>query len=208
MSTNHRISPRQFGVRLRLLRERAGLSPRELAEKAAISESYVRGLETGNKRNLPVVETLARIADALGVTIAVLLGEAPPPPTQAEVMARVIEEALETTGGILFRVYGVPSAPGRWIAEEGRGVPVPREWIGTRDPDEFLLVRAHGDDLRHLDIVAGSYVLIDRRADVAPGERAAVLVERDGAHLLIEYAAQTFDDQTVIGRAIKSWVDL
>lgn len=72
------------GYRVRLLRERKGLSKTELAVKAGISISYVVVLEQG--RSWPTLRTARRVADALGVSVDTLwpiLDDdiAPPPQT-------------------------------------------------------------------------------------------------------------------------------
>lgn len=54
-----------FGARLRELREQAGLSRKELAEKAGLqSEAGIRNLEQGIRS--PSWETVIALADALG----------------------------------------------------------------------------------------------------------------------------------------------
>jgi len=60
-----------FSRRLRTLREQAGLSQEELAERADLHWTYVSGMERG-RRN-PGLNTLARLARALGLPIETLL---------------------------------------------------------------------------------------------------------------------------------------
>ncbi|MGQ9825252.1 MAG: helix-turn-helix domain-containing protein [Desulfotomaculales bacterium] len=60
-----------IGDRIKELRESAGLSSLVLAEKAGLSPSYLREMESG--RRDPDLKVLARIAVALGVTTAALL---------------------------------------------------------------------------------------------------------------------------------------
>ena len=59
-------TPRQFGRRLRALREGAGLSQAALARKAGISREYVNKLEGGQYD--PTLGTVQRLAKVLGVT--------------------------------------------------------------------------------------------------------------------------------------------
>lgn len=55
---------RAAGAHLRSLREAAGLTRQELASKAQVSASHVKGLEFGDRRSRP--STLARLAFVLG----------------------------------------------------------------------------------------------------------------------------------------------
>lgn len=56
---------KQFGARVRLLREAAGLSQEALAAKAGIHRTYMGGVERG-ERNL-CFKNILRLAEALGV---------------------------------------------------------------------------------------------------------------------------------------------
>ena len=59
--------------RLRRFRGEAGLTQAELAKKAKLSKAYVSELE-GDVGRRPSGEVLVRIADALGISIADLMG--------------------------------------------------------------------------------------------------------------------------------------
>ena len=59
--------------RLRLERQRAGISLARLADETGMSKTYLLRLETDEGAN-PSLEVLSRIADALDVTVADLLG--------------------------------------------------------------------------------------------------------------------------------------
>jgi transcriptional regulator with XRE-family HTH domain len=63
---------RQFGKRLRALREAACKSQGELADKAGLSRTFVNQLEAGNRD--PSLSTLTRLARALGVKLEALIG--------------------------------------------------------------------------------------------------------------------------------------
>ncbi len=63
----------RFGLRLRALREKAGLSQEELAERAQVHRTYLSGIERG-RRN-PSLINLLRIAKALNLSISVLFEE-------------------------------------------------------------------------------------------------------------------------------------
>jgi transcriptional regulator with XRE-family HTH domain len=61
-----------MGRRLKALRVKNNLSRQELAEKAGLSREYIRLLEAGLYD--PTVGTMQRLAKALGVPVAELLG--------------------------------------------------------------------------------------------------------------------------------------
>ncbi len=65
-----------IGGFVRKYREIAGLTLPELAAKAEVSKAFLWEIESGKSRR-PGVGVLLKIADALGVTIAHLLGRAP-----------------------------------------------------------------------------------------------------------------------------------
>lgn len=58
---------------LKTLREARGLNQVELAAKAKVTTAYVSLLEAGKKKN-PSLDVLQRLAKALGVPVAELLG--------------------------------------------------------------------------------------------------------------------------------------
>ena len=61
------------GQRVKDLRERLGWSQEKLAERANLDTTYVSGIERG-RRN-PGLNTVNRLARALGVTLPVLLSD-------------------------------------------------------------------------------------------------------------------------------------
>ncbi|MEQ1761356.1 MAG: helix-turn-helix transcriptional regulator [Vicinamibacterales bacterium] len=61
---------KKLGARVRLLRERKGLSQEALADAADVDRSYMSGIERG-LRNVSVLN-LAKVAKALGVPITSL----------------------------------------------------------------------------------------------------------------------------------------
>ncbi len=62
-----------FGLNVRRLREGRGWTQEELAHRAGINRSYLGGVERGKRR--VAMENIARIAQALEVTPAVLFSE-------------------------------------------------------------------------------------------------------------------------------------
>lgn len=65
------MSPKQFAMRLKSLREQQGLTQEVLAKKAGISRAYLARLEMG--RHDPHLSRLRKLAKALGVSAAELL---------------------------------------------------------------------------------------------------------------------------------------
>ena len=59
-------TPRQFGKKLRTLREAAGMSQAALATQAGITREYVNRLEAG--QHDPTLGLVQRLARVLGVT--------------------------------------------------------------------------------------------------------------------------------------------
>lgn len=66
------------GKRVKALREEKRWSQGFLGERAGVDSSYISLLETGKREN-PGVDTLNRLAQALGTSIAYLVGETDDP---------------------------------------------------------------------------------------------------------------------------------
>jgi transcriptional regulator with XRE-family HTH domain len=67
-----------MGGRLQRLRKAAGLSQSQLAQAAAVPIGSLRNWE--QDRRMPLLDTAARVASALGVSLDELAGQAAPPP--------------------------------------------------------------------------------------------------------------------------------
>jgi transcriptional regulator with XRE-family HTH domain len=66
------MSPQRIGRVLKRLREEKGLSQLALAKRARVAQAYISEMEAGQKKN-PGIETLRKIAKALGVPVSELL---------------------------------------------------------------------------------------------------------------------------------------
>ena len=66
------MSPKKFAVRLRTLRLKKALTQDALAKKIGVSRGYLARLEMG--RHDPPLSRLRKLAKALGVPVAELLG--------------------------------------------------------------------------------------------------------------------------------------
>ncbi len=64
-----------IGARIKLYRGELGLSLSQLAEAAGVSKSYLSSLENRQADKRPSANVLFRLAKALGVTMADLLGQ-------------------------------------------------------------------------------------------------------------------------------------
>jgi transcriptional regulator with XRE-family HTH domain len=63
----------RIGQTVKRLRTRRGWSQRDLAKRARITQAYISQLEGGRKSN-PTMAAVTRLAKALGVSPAALLG--------------------------------------------------------------------------------------------------------------------------------------
>jgi transcriptional regulator with XRE-family HTH domain len=108
-----------FAVALRARRRALGYSQAELAARSAVAATYVTKLESG--ASAPQVDTVARLAAALGVGIADLLpDDAPADPTSAlreqarrlaaEVIAAADRETLQLLCPLLARLGEAPAS--------------------------------------------------------------------------------------------------
>jgi transcriptional regulator with XRE-family HTH domain len=67
------MTAQTLGIAVRRLREGRRLTQVELAQRAQVSQGYLAALESGLKTN-PSLSTLTKLATALGVPVAKLLG--------------------------------------------------------------------------------------------------------------------------------------
>jgi transcriptional regulator with XRE-family HTH domain len=66
------MTPRRLKTVLRTLRERKSMSQLGLAKASGVAQGYISSLESGGKKN-PGIETLKKLARALGVPVTELL---------------------------------------------------------------------------------------------------------------------------------------
>src|SRR5688572_23809274 len=81
-----------LGLRIRRYRIDKGLNQTELATAAGLSKTYISELESGAGRR-PSADVLLRISDALGVTIADLLGRSVRPKASSDIPSGLAEFA-------------------------------------------------------------------------------------------------------------------
>jgi transcriptional regulator with XRE-family HTH domain len=114
----------RVGARIRAARRGAGLSVARLAQETGVSKTYLLRLENDADAN-PSLDVLRRVADALDLTIADLVGTAPArfvaaerdyPPSLLSFAdeQRLSQAELELLGSIRWRKGEVPMTPERW----------------------------------------------------------------------------------------------
>jgi transcriptional regulator with XRE-family HTH domain len=81
----------EIGENIKKYREIRGLTLPDLAERAGVSKAFLWEIESGKSKR-PGAEVLFRIADALGVTIAHLMGRQPS--AQKELIEPEINDGL------------------------------------------------------------------------------------------------------------------
>ncbi|MCA9868355.1 MAG: helix-turn-helix transcriptional regulator [Anaerolineales bacterium] len=89
------------GQRIRLLRERQGLSLRALAERCGLSTTAISQIERGD--NSPTVSSLHQLAIALGVSITDLFQDE----HHAAMLIRPAERLRAEAGGVLMENLGL-----------------------------------------------------------------------------------------------------
>lgn len=178
---------RALGRRVRELRERFGLTQRELGERVHVSESYFGGVEIGRRR--PEVDILQRTAAVFGIEyeeLAALAGYLPqgevepePPRFLGDVLAQI--EAL--------RPYEVPIYEDAPIHAGNAGVPIQIAYLPAmqrrRESIVGFLVRS---DCMEPVIHDGDVVIID--LEESPRDGQVVAVETDDGWSLRRYTVR------------------
>ena len=173
-----------------MYRERAGLSQAQLAERIFVARSYISHFESG--RSVPDLEQTQRLARALGVTVAELIGETTPPrPVDYRAMLEEIERAaragitaIETelrsdSAQSAVPYYGrVPADSVRWVEarEAGAVESVWDRFLAGRSPNACFTVRVSGNCLLEDGIIDGNMVLCEWANGRPPAQNAIALV--------------------------------
>jgi XRE family aerobic/anaerobic benzoate catabolism transcriptional regulator len=105
----------RLGERVRQLRARRGMTRKILAKDSGVSERYLAQLETGHGN--ASLTLLRRVARALDVPLATLVGDAPEPPADlaaaTEVLLRLGPERLAEARALLLKTFGDADAARR-----------------------------------------------------------------------------------------------
>lgn len=173
------MGPKEFGVYLRELREKRGMTLNQLALYSGVSASLISRVENG-QRGTPKPDSLVKLAKALNVPFDHLLWK-------AGIIREVEREEPEWTLNSSMRWIPI-------VAEIPCGEPVLTEsrFIGAIPVDtsvfnlnggEYVWLRAKGDSMINVNIADGTYVLIRLQPEVENGEIAAVSVDEENATL-------------------------
>lgn len=154
------------GGNVRRLRERAGLSLRELATRAAVSTSTLSNLEAamGN----PGVETLVAIAGALGVPFSELVL-----PHEPDVQIQRADE------GVVVEAAGADFNSRLLVAASGRSVTEVYE--ATMEPPTLYTAEPHLPGVTESVIVMHGRMRVgpvDAAVDLRPGDRATFAADQ------------------------------
>lgn len=176
---------KEFGARVRRLREARGLAMKELAHVADRTESWMSNLETGKIERLPSYDVVVRWAALLGVgaeELASGVGLAPAEPLSV-VLARIGAEPLDEEPPIPL---DQPVAAGR----RGAGIVQGSDDLARRrrrrhEPRRYL-VRIEGDCLEPR-ASRGDYAVFDPEQ---PAENGDLVVIAHGDQALVKYLAE------------------
>jgi XRE family transcriptional regulator, regulator of sulfur utilization len=160
--------PPQVGVALAALREQRSLSLDELSRQAGVSKSMLSQIERGQAN--PTVAVVWRLATALGVPLAELLGEdKPAEPLLATVPAHATPMLASPDGKCELRILGPIELAGRF------------EWYHlSMQPGGTLDSQAHEPGTReHLTVHGGTLEVQAgaERARLRAGETARYAVD-------------------------------
>jgi XRE family aerobic/anaerobic benzoate catabolism transcriptional regulator len=105
----------RVGQRVRGLRAQRGMTRRMLAKESGVSERYLAQLESGNG-NVSIL-LLRQIAQALGIGIDALVGEAPSLPVEARLLDQLIQRLspaqVAEAHALLMRSFGLTQSAER-----------------------------------------------------------------------------------------------
>lgn len=163
-------APPRVGDTLAALRQAASLSLEALSRKAGVSKSMLSQIERGQAN--PTVAVVWRLANALGVSMGDLLGNAPTPSAESiEVLGVHAAPAIRSPDGLCeLRILGPIGLAGQF------------EWYAlTIQAGGVLESQAHEAGTReHLSVMSGA---LEVRSDtlvqrLRPGETARYSADR------------------------------
>ena len=162
-----------FAKRLCTALEKKNMRPADLAEITGIGKSAISQYMSGAFR--PKQVRTEKIADALGVSVAYLMGY--------ENEKNDIE--YDNDPSLSFPIIGEVAAGYSGLAAEeetGDYEQIPISWLRGRKPEEFFVLRVKGDSM-YPRFIEGDRVLVLRTTTVDSGTIAVVLYDSDAATL-------------------------
>lgn len=162
------------GTNIRHLRERAGMSLRELAKRAQISTSTLSNLEVGSGN--PGVETLVNISGALGVPFSELVM-----PHQPDVHVQRADE------GVTVEAEDAPFTSRLLLAASGRSVTEVYE--ATLEPSDPYHAEPHLAGVTESVIVIRGRMQVgpsDAPVELSPGDRATFTADQPHSYQALE----------------------
>lgn len=162
-----------FAKRLNAALEKNNMRPADLAEKTGIGKSAISQYMSGAFK--PKQVRTEKIANALGVSVAYLMGYDEPESTMN----------IEGNASRPYPVIGeVAAGYGSEAIEEETGdyEQIPLEWLRGHNPDNFFVLRVKGDSM-YPDFQDGDCVLVHRQASVDSGTVAVMLYDGGSATL-------------------------
>jgi transcriptional regulator with XRE-family HTH domain len=154
------------GANVRRLRARAGLSLRELANRAEVSTSTLSNIETGTGN--PGVETLVHISGALGVPFSELVM-----PHEPDVQVQRADE------GVVVQAAGADFDSRLLVAASGRSVTEVYE--ARMEPGQVYQAEPHLPGVTESVIVTRGRMRVgptDSTVELDPGDRATFAADQ------------------------------
>jgi transcriptional regulator with XRE-family HTH domain len=154
------------GTNVRRLRERSGLSLRELAARADVSASTLSSLEAGVGN--PGVETLVNISGALGVPFSELVM-----PHAPDIQVQRSDE------GVKVEAQGAPFTSRLLLAASGRSVTEVYE--ATMEPGQVYTAEPHLPGVSESVIVVEGKMRVGpvgTSVEIGPGDRATFAADQ------------------------------
>ena len=158
-----------FGMRLRELRQKAGLLQQDMAKVLSITNSAYGFYEQGKRE--PTFEITEFLADYFGVTLDYIMGRSDVPTHDSDVL-------FDSTQGDLVPVPilgSIKAGPNMFLDESYTGVIMTERSVLSSDPHFWLTVE--GDSMTGFSIHDGDYVLIKKQQPPSSGKICAVAID-------------------------------
>ncbi len=180
----------QLGLQLRAARTGRGLTIAELAAASGLSKGFVSQVE--NDRTSPSLDTLERLATALGLTVVDLLRGATAAPVGPYVVPGALQPATvpERRLGLVGRERLLPAGPVQAGVPAVREISPPgaalRSFVVDLPPGTALGERDHRHEGSESLVVLGGYVSAEQDGDPTPLTAGDALTWTPGsAHRLL-----------------------